>query len=123
MQNKISVSKLHTVNVLKFQTLNSILFLAKILLFIQLFLKIHGGMANSVDPDQTAPFRGSLIWVCTVCTCHFVRNFDVRNFRTFIVPSSNFYLFRNFIQLNFNGSNIFVTMEICSRHGLFEPLS
>ena len=25
------------------------------------------GMANSVDPDQTAPFRSSLIWVCTVC--------------------------------------------------------
>ena len=24
------------------------------------------GMANSVDPDQTAPL-GSLIWVCTVC--------------------------------------------------------
>ena len=27
-------------------------------------------MANSVDPDQTA-------LVCTVCTCHFVRNFGV----------------------------------------------
>ena len=26
------------------------------------------GMANSADPDQTAPFRGSLIWVCTVCS-------------------------------------------------------
>ena len=25
-------------------------------------------MANSVDPDQTASFRSSLIWVCTVCT-------------------------------------------------------
>ena len=24
------------------------------------------GIANSVDPDQTAP-RSSLIWVCTVC--------------------------------------------------------
>ena len=24
------------------------------------------GMANSADPDQTAP-RSSLIWVCTVC--------------------------------------------------------
>ena len=24
------------------------------------------GMANNVDPDQTAP-RSSLIWVCTVC--------------------------------------------------------
>ena len=25
------------------------------------------GIANSVDPDQTAPSRSSLIWVCTVC--------------------------------------------------------
>ena len=24
-------------------------------------------VANSVDPDQTAPFRSSLIWVHTVC--------------------------------------------------------
>ena len=30
-------------------------FLAKILLFMQLFHKILSGMANSVDPDQTAP--------------------------------------------------------------------
>ena len=27
------------------------------------------GMANSVDPDQTAPKRSSLIWVYTVQTC------------------------------------------------------
>ena len=26
------------------------------------------------------------------------------------------------IQSNFNGSNIFGTMEICSRYGYFEPL-
>ena len=25
------------------------------------------GMTNSVDLDQTAPKRSSLIWVCTVC--------------------------------------------------------
>ena len=25
------------------------------MLFMQLFLKILGGMANSIDPDQTAP--------------------------------------------------------------------
>ena len=31
------------------------IFSAKILLFMQLFLKILSGMANSVDPDQTAP--------------------------------------------------------------------
>ena len=30
-------------------------FLAEILLFMQLFLKILGGMANNADPDQTAP--------------------------------------------------------------------
>ena len=29
--------------------------LAKILLFMQLFLKVFGGMTNNVDPDQTAP--------------------------------------------------------------------
>ena len=43
------------VNVLKFQILYSILFWLKILLFIQLFLKMLSEMANSVDPDQTAP--------------------------------------------------------------------
>ena len=26
------------------------------------------GLANSVDPDQTVPFRSSLIWVCTFCS-------------------------------------------------------
>ena len=29
--------------------------------------KDAAGIANSEDPDQTAPFRSSLIWVCTVC--------------------------------------------------------
>ena len=43
-----------TVNILKFHTLFHT-FLAKILLFMQFFLKILGGIANSVDPDQTAP--------------------------------------------------------------------
>ena len=38
----------------KIQTLYSILF-AYILLFMQLFLKILSEMANSEDPDQTAP--------------------------------------------------------------------
>ena len=45
-----------TVNVLKFLTLYSMLFLALILLFTQLSLKILSGLANSVDPDQTAPY-------------------------------------------------------------------
>ena len=26
------------------------------------------GMANNVGPDQTAPIRSSLTWVCTVCS-------------------------------------------------------
>ena len=47
---------------------------------MQLFLKTLSGIANSVDPDQTA---SSLIWVCTVCICHFLRHFGVPNFRTF----------------------------------------
>ena len=44
-----------TVNVLKFQTLYSILILSKFCFIMQLFLKILNGKANSVDPDQTAP--------------------------------------------------------------------
>ena len=43
-----------TVNALKFWTLNSILFWPQSC-FMQLFLKIFSGMANSVYPDQTAP--------------------------------------------------------------------
>ena len=35
-----------------------------------------GGMANSVDPDQTAP-RSSLIWVCTVCPAISVRKLGI----------------------------------------------
>ena len=31
-----------------------------------LFLKILSEKANSVDPEQTVPFRSCLIWVCTV---------------------------------------------------------
>ena len=33
-----------------------------------MLLKVKHGMAKSVDPDQTAPKRSSLIRVCTVCT-------------------------------------------------------
>ena len=40
-------------------------------------------MANSVDPDQTAPYVGL---VYTVCMCHFVVNFGVWNFRTLPYP-------------------------------------
>ena len=45
------------VNVLKFLTFCSILIWPKynVLFFMQLFQKIHSGMTNSEDPDQTAP--------------------------------------------------------------------
>ena len=43
------------VNVLKFQTLYFILFWPKFCFLMQLFLKKFSRMANSVDPDQTAP--------------------------------------------------------------------
>ena len=39
---------------------------------------------QTVDPDKTAP-RGNLIWICTVCKAHFVRNFGVWNFRSFTI--------------------------------------
>ena len=51
--------------------------MGEILLFMQLFLEILCGMANI--------FRSSLIGVCSVCICHFVRHFGVRNFRIFTV--------------------------------------
>ena len=43
------------VKIIKFLILFHFSFFTKILLFMQLFLKINSGMANSVDPDQTAP--------------------------------------------------------------------
>ena len=42
------------------------------------------GIANSVDPDQTAPYE-SLIWVCTVCpdlSVRKLRNITVRYVHT-----------------------------------------
>ena len=40
---------------------------------MQLFLETASEMANSADPDQTAP------------SSHFVRNFGLKNFRTFTI--------------------------------------
>ena len=74
-----------TVNVQKILTLYSILFWLKLCCFMQLYFKILGGMANSVNPDQTAP---CLIWVCTVCICHFVRHF-VRNLGHSIISNAH----------------------------------
>ena len=39
-----------------------------------LLQKDANGIANSEDPDQTAPFRSSLIRVCTVCKDHLSEN-------------------------------------------------
>ena len=39
------------------------------------------GIANSVDPDQTAP-KSSLFWVCTVCS-----DLSVPILRTFTVQT------------------------------------
>ena len=45
---------------------------------MQLFLKLHSGMANSVDPNQT-----DLDLHCALY--HFVRNSGVHNFRTYLL--------------------------------------
>ena len=50
----MNIAIITTLNILKFLTLYSILFLLKILLFMHLSLKMLSGMANSEDPDQTA---------------------------------------------------------------------
>ena len=56
-----------TVNVLKFRTIYSITFLPKFY-FLSLFLKILGGKANSVDPNQTAPsvWSGSALFTYAI---------------------------------------------------------
>ena len=45
------------------------------------YCKIFSETANSADPDQT--FRSSLICVCTICICLFIRKFGVQNFNIF----------------------------------------
>ena len=69
-----------TVNVLKFLTLHHT-FLAWISLFMHLFHKIVGGMASSIDPNQTAPSDLSLHYF----HMPFSRNNGVWNFRTLTV--------------------------------------
>ena len=61
------------------------IFLAKILHFMKLLLKVLSGMENSVDPDQTAPSGSADL-------CHFVRHFGARKFRIF-------YLYIIFLQV------------------------
>ena len=57
-----------TVNVLKFQTLNSILFWPKFCILCSSFLKYLVG--KQCRPRSDGSLRSSLIWVCTVCMCH-----------------------------------------------------
>ena len=47
-------------------------------IFVQLFLQMISGIANSVDLDHTARLGCRLIWVCTLCICHFTGYFGVR---------------------------------------------
>ena len=54
-------------------------FLACFWLFVQLFLKILSGMANSVDPYQIAPSGSGSERLN-------VRHLGVQNFRTFTIP-------------------------------------
>ena len=66
-------AKTHTVNVLKIQTLYFILFFLPNL-SLHLFLVILCGMANSVDPDQTAPsgavWSGSTLFAYAIFSEH-----------------------------------------------------
>ena len=50
------------------RTLYSILYLRNVFLFMPLFLKILSGMANSLDPDQTAPaaWSGSALFAYAI---------------------------------------------------------
>ena len=58
------ISCLNAVNIQNFQAFHSYFF-ARILLFMQLFPSIPGGMANNVDPDKTTPsaFRIGLTYL------------------------------------------------------------
>ena len=60
--NMFLLNAIIMVNALKFWTLYSILFWLKFCFFTQLFLKMLSGMANSVDPDQTAVWSGSALF-------------------------------------------------------------
>ena len=62
---------------------HSILFWPKYCFLCSCFLK-HNVEWQS-RPWSDCSWRSSLIWVYTVCICHFVRAFGVRNFRTVTV--------------------------------------
>ena len=58
------------------------------------------GLEQSHQGLHCLPLRSSLVWVYTVCICYFVRNFGVRNFRTFTVEL--FIITPSWSQYNFN---------------------
>ena len=60
---------------------------------MQLVLKTFSGIANSVDPDHCS-FKGNLIWVCTVCICHFVRYISAQTLRTLTITNNEQYSHR-----------------------------
>ena len=70
------------VNVLKFGTFYSILFGLNFGFYVVVSSKTKWN-AKQCRPTSDCSFRSSLIWVCTFCMCHFVRNFGVQNFKTY----------------------------------------
>ena len=77
-----------TVNVLKFRKLHLILFGVMFAFLCRCFLKIPRlalWNGKQCRPWSDCSFRSSLIWVCSLCICHFISNFAVPNFRTFTV--------------------------------------
>ena len=59
-------------------------------------LKDPDRLANSVDPDQTAPLRSSLIWVCTVHSDLYVPIFSVSDVKELMRLSMSPLLFPSF---------------------------
>ena len=69
----------------QFRTLCSILFRPKFFFSCSCYLKYLKWNGKQCRPWSDCSSGSSLIWVCTVCICHFVRNFGVSNFRAFTV--------------------------------------
>ena len=72
-------------------------------------------MANSEDPDQTAPLgadcssRSSLVWVCTVCPDLSVRKFRIITVCLFVKlkdPVNMSMLFKPIVKLGLQGYTV-----------------
>ena len=110
---------LHKKNVLKFWTLYSIPFWPKLC-----FYAVVSWNGKQRRPWSDCSFRSSLIWVCTVCICHFVRHFGVGNFWTFTViwSGSSLSSWRNFSSLAIQSAH---AQRYCSQdskypHNIFQ---